>query len=154
MTDQINNIFSIFFKCKVKYIVIGGFAVNLYGYTRNTGDLDIYIDDSIQNRKNLREAFIEIGIGDFEALETMQFVAGWTEFNLDYGMRLDLMTNIKGLEDKPFDKLLDVATIVFLNEIPVYFIDFKNLIISKKAANRLKDILDIEELNKLNDENQ
>ena len=154
MTDQINNIFSIFFKFKVKYIVIGGFAVNLYGYTRNTGDLDIYIDDSIQNRKNLREAFIEIGIGDFEALETMQFVAGWTEFNLDYGMRLDLMTNIKGLEDKPFDELLNVATIVFLNEIPVYFIDFKNLIISKKAANRLKDILDIEELNKLNDENQ
>ncbi len=154
MTDQINNIFSIFFKCKVKYIVIGLFAVNLYGYTRNTGDLDIYIDDSIQNRKNLREAFIEIGIGDFEALETMQFVAGWTEFNLDYGMRLDLMTNIKGLEDKPFDELLNVATIVFLNEIPVYFIDFKNLIISKKAANRLKDILDIEELNKLNDENQ
>ena len=154
MTDQINNIFSIFFKCKVKYIVIGGFAVNLYGYTRNTGDLDIYIDDSIQNRKNLREAFIEIGIGDFEAFETMQFVAGWTEFNLDYGMRLDLMTNVKGLEDKPFDELLNVATIVFLNEIPVYFIDFKNLIISKKAANRLKDILDIEELNKLNDENQ
>lgn len=154
MTDQINNIFSIFFKFKVKYIVIGGFAVNLYGYTRNTADLDIYIDDSIQNRKNLREAFIEIGIGDFEALETMQFVAGWTEFNLDYGMRLDLMTNIKGLEDKPFDELLNVATIVFLNEIPVYFIDFKNLIISKKAANRLKDILDIEELNKLNDENQ
>lgn len=154
MTDQINNIFSIFFKFKVKYIVIGGFAVNLYGYTRNTGDLDIYIDDSIQNRKNLREAFIEIGIGDFEALETMQFVAGWTEFNLDYGMRLDLMINIKGLEDKPFDELLDVATIVLLNEIPVYFIDFKNLIISKKAANTLKDILDIEELNKLNDENQ
>ena len=154
MTDQINNIFSIFFKCKVKYIVIGGFAVNLYGYTRNTGDLDIYIDDSIQNRKNLREAFIEIGIGDFEAFETMQFVAGWTEFKLDYGMRLDLMTNVKGLEDKPFDELLNVATIVFLNEIPVYFIDFKNLIISKKAANRLKDILDIEELNKLNDENQ
>jgi hypothetical protein len=154
MTDQINNIFSIFFKCKVKYIVIGGFAVNLYGYTRNTGDLDIYIDDSIQNRKNLREAFIEIGIGDFEAFETMQFVAGWTEFNLDYGMRLDLMTNVKGLEDKSFEELLNVATIVFLNEIPVYFIDFKNLIISKKAANRLKDILDIEELNKLNDENQ
>jgi len=154
MTDQINNIFSIFFKFKVKYIVIGGFAVNLYGYTRNTGDLDIYIDDSIQNRKNLREAFIEIGIGDFEAFETMQFVAGWTEFNLDYGMRLDLMTNVKGLEDKSFEELLNVATIVFLNEIPVYFIDFKNLIISKKAANTLKDILDIEELNKLNDENQ
>lgn len=154
MTDQINNIFSIFFKFKIKYIIIGGFAVNLYGYTRNTGDLDIYVDDSIQNRKNLRKAFIAFGIGDFEAIETMQFIAGWTEFNLDYGMRLDLMTNIKGLEDKSFDELLNVATIVFLNEIPVYFIDYQNLIISKKAANRPKDILDIEELNKLNDGNQ
>lgn len=154
MTEQINKIFSVFFKFKIKYIVLGGFAVNLYGYTRNTGDLDICVDNSIQNRKNLRKAFIELGIGDFEALETMQFIAGWTEFNLDYGMRLDLMTNIKGLEDKSFDMLLNVATIVFLNEIPVYFIDYQNLIISKKAANRPKDILDIEELNKLNDGNQ
>ena len=154
MTEQINKIFSVFFKFKIKYIVLGGFAVNLYGYTRNTGDLDICVDNSIQNRKNLRKAFIELGIGDFEALETMQFIADWTEFNLDYGMRLDLMTNIKGLEDKSFDMLLNVATIVFLNEIPVYFIDYQNLIISKKAANRPKDILDIEELNKLNDGNQ
>lgn len=153
MTEQINSIFSSFFQNKLQYIVIGGFAVNLYGYIRNTGDLDICIADSKENRINLRKAFIAIGIGDFEAIETMQFIAGWTEFKLDYGMRLDIMTSIKGLEDKSFDDLLQAATIVSLNDIPVNFIDYQNLIISKKAANRPKDILDIEELNKLNDKN-
>jgi hypothetical protein len=37
-----------------------------------------------------------------------------------------------------------------IKETPVYFIDYDNLIIAKKATNRPKDILDIEELKKLN----
>jgi hypothetical protein len=40
-----------------------------------------------------------------------------------------------------------------IGETPVYFIDYQNLIIAKKASNRPKDILDIEELEKLNNEN-
>ena len=60
------------------------------------------------------------------------------------------MTSIKGLENVSFDSLLKSATIITLNETPVYFIDYDNLIIAKKATNRLKDQLDIEELEKLN----
>ena len=63
------------------------------------------------------------------------------------------MTSIKGLEDKSFDDLDKVATIVMIDEIPVKFIDYDNLIIAKKATNRPKDILDIIELGKLNNEN-
>jgi hypothetical protein len=51
MIAQILNIWKSFQKHKVKYITIGGFAVNIYGYNRNTGDLDILIEDSIENRK-------------------------------------------------------------------------------------------------------
>ena len=40
--------------------------------------------------------------------------------------------------------------LVEISDIPVYFIDYKNLIVSKKAANRPKDRLDIEELEKIN----
>ena len=29
---------------KVRYLIIGGIAVNLYGYSRVTGDLDIMLD--------------------------------------------------------------------------------------------------------------
>ena len=60
------------------------------------------------------------------------------------------MTAVKGLEDKSFNSLLENATVVKIGETPVFFIDYDNLIIAKKASNRPKDILDIEELVKLN----
>ncbi len=154
MNQQIIDIWKYFFQYNVKYITIGGFAVNIYGFNRNTGDIDIYLDDTVENRINLRNAFIEIGLGDFESIETMQFLPGWTDFALSYGLRLDIMTSVKGLEDKSFDDLDKVATIVMIDEIPVKFIDYNNLIIAKKASNRPKDILDIEELEKLNNETE
>lgn len=150
MLQEILNIWQKFNENKVRYLTIGGLAVNIYGYTRNTGDIDILIDDTLENRKNLRKAFREIGIGDFENIETMQFVPGYTDFTISYDLRLDVMTSIKGLENVEFDRLLKNATILTLKETPVYFIDYDNLIIAKKATNRLKDQLDIEELNKLN----
>jgi hypothetical protein len=136
----------------VKYLIIGGLAVNIYGYTRNTGDIDILIEDSLENRKNLRQALLEIGIGDIPAIETMLFLPGWTDFSLFFGIRLDVMTSIKGLEDQTFDVLLEKATIVMLNEIPIYFIDYQSLIVAKKATNRLKDQLDLEQLGEIKPE--
>jgi hypothetical protein len=150
MLQEILNIWKAFNENNVRYLTIGGLAVNIYGYTRNTGDIDILIDDTIENRKNLRLAFASIGIGDFPSIETMQFVAGFTDFTISYDLRLDVMTSIKGLENENFDTLLQSATIVLVKEIPIYFIDYDNLIKAKKASNRLKDKLDIEELQKLN----
>lgn len=150
MLQEILDIWEKLNEYNVRYLTIGGLAVNIYGYTRNTDDIDLLIEDTIENRKNLRLAFAAIGIGDFESLETMQFVAGFTDFTISYGLRLDVMTSIKGLENEKFDNLLQNSTIVFLKEIPVYFLDYDNLIKAKKATNRPKDILDIEELEKLN----
>ena len=50
----------IFEKHNVNYLIVGGFAVNRYGYNRTTGDLDIYLKDSIENRRNLIEAIDEM----------------------------------------------------------------------------------------------
>ena len=41
----------------VRYIMAGGFATNLHGYQRYTADIDIWIEDSLTNRANLRKAF-------------------------------------------------------------------------------------------------
>jgi predicted nucleotidyltransferase len=150
MNSQIIEIWKYFSLNKVKYLTIGGFAVNIYGYGRNTGDIDIFIEDSIENRENLREALKQSGIGDFENMSTIQFIPGLTDISLNFNLRLDIMTSVKGLENKTFEQLLEKAYIAEINDIPVYFIDYENLIIAKKAANRPKDILDIEELEKLN----
>ena len=150
MDSQIIEIWKYFSLNKVNYLTIGGFAVNIYGYGRNTGDVDIFIEDSIDNRENLRIALKQSGIGDFENMNTMQFVPGWTDITLNFNLRLDIMTSVKGLENTTFEKLLEKAYIIEINDILVYFIDYESLIIAKKAANRPKDILDIEELEKIN----
>jgi hypothetical protein len=149
MLPEIVNIWQKLKENNVRYLTIGGLAVNIYGYTRNTGDIDLLIDDTIENRKNLRKAFEAIGIGDFIEIETMQFVPGFTDFTISYDLRLDIMTSIKGLENENFNTLLENATIILLKETPVYFLDYESLIKAKKATNRLKDQLDIEELEKL-----
>lgn len=153
MLQEILNIWKVFNENNVRYLTIGGLAVNIYGYTRNTGDVDILIEDTIANRKNLRSAFASIGIGNFPQIETMQFLAGFTDFTISYDLRLDVMTSVKGLENENFDDLFKNATIVILQDGPVYFLDYDNLIKSKKACNRLKDQLDIEELEKINNKN-
>lgn len=150
MNQQIIDVWKYLSENNVNYLTIGGFAVNIYGYGRNTGDIDIFIEDTIVNRNNLRKAIKQMGLGDFESINTMQFIPGWTDFTLNFNFRLDIMTSVKGLEDQSFSVLLEKANIIDIDGIPVFFIDYENLIIAKKAANRLKDLLDIEELEKLN----
>jgi predicted nucleotidyltransferase len=150
MNSQIIEIWKYFSLNNVKYLTIGGFAVNIYGYGRNTGDIDIFIEDTDENRENLRVALKKAGIGDFENIKTMQFIPGWTDITLNFNLRLDIMTSVKGLENTTFKELLEKAYITEISGIPVYFLDYENLIKAKKAANRPKDILDIEELEKIN----
>ncbi|MFV8372789.1 nucleotidyltransferase [Flavobacterium sp. LB2P74] len=153
MQKQIIDVWKYLSENNVNYLTIGGFAVNIYGYGRNTGDIDIFIEDTITNRENLRKAIKQMGLGDFESIKTMQFIPGWTEFTLNINFRLDITTSVKGLENQSFAALLEKANIIDIDGIPVFFIDYDNLIIAKKAANRLKDQLDIEELEKLNNRN-
>ena len=150
MNKEIIDVWKYLSENNVNYLTIGGFAVNIYGYGRNTGDIDIYIEDTIANRENLRNAIKQIGLGDFESIMTMQFIPGWTDFTLNFKFRLDVMTSVLGLENESFASLLKKANIIEIYNVPVYFIDYENLILSKKAANRPKDILDIEELEKIN----
>lgn len=150
MNNEIIEIWKYFSLNNVKYLTIGGFAVNIYGYGRNTGDIDIFIEDSVENRENLRIALKKAGIGDFKNIRTMQFLPGWTDITLNFNLRLDIMTSVKGLENISFAVLLEKAYVTEISGVPVYFIDYENLIKTKKAANRPKDLLDIEELEKIN----
>lgn len=133
----------------VKYILIGGYATNFHGYQRYTSDMDIWIENTIDNRKNLRLAFKHLGMGDFYMLETMQFIPGWTEFNLNNGLRLDVFVNMKSLENYSFDECLSVAAIALIDDVKVPFLHINHLIANKKAVNRSKDQIDVIELEKI-----
>ncbi len=93
----------------VRYIMVGGFATRFHGYNRNTDDLDMWLKDELQNRKNLRNAFNELGYGDFASIETMEFIP-WMDQNMQKaGIELDIMTEMKGLEDISFDDCYSIA---------------------------------------------
>jgi hypothetical protein len=144
--DEILKLWRALLKNKVLFIMIGGVATNLHGFHRTTDDIDIWIKDNLENRKNLRSAFKDYGLGDIKALETIQFIPGWTDFYLDNSLRMDIMTSVKGLEDFGFDKCLEYASIATIYELEIPFLHINQLIDSKKAANRPKDQIDIIEL--------
>jgi len=46
ISDLLERLSIIFEKCKLKYVIVGGFAVIHYGHIRNTQDIDIIIEDN------------------------------------------------------------------------------------------------------------
>ena len=129
--------------------MVGGYATNLHGYQRYTGDIDIWIEDTRENRHRLREAFIACGMGDYYMVETMQFVPGWTDFHLMNGLRLDIMVSMKGLEGYSFDECLNMASIADIDGVKIPFLHINQLIANKKAVNRPKDQVDVIELERI-----
>jgi len=138
----------------VRYIMVGGFAIRFHGFNRNTDDLDIWLEDTLQNRKSLRKSFTELSYGDFPSLETMDFIPGWTGFHVGHLIELDIMTKMKGLENLSFNECFEMASIADLDGILVPFLHINQLIANKKAVNRPKDQVDVlalEQIRKLRD---
>lgn len=133
----------------VRYIMVGGFATNMNGVQRFTSDLDIWIEDNADNRKKLRASFKQYGLGDFEAIENMPFIPDWTTFTLNNGLQLDIMSDMKGLEQFTFEECLSVASVADIEGVLVPFLHINQLIANKKATNRPKDQADVIELEKI-----
>lgn len=129
--------------------MVGGVATNLYGYQRTTEDIDIWLDDSLENRQKLRLAFKGHGIGDFEELLRIQFVPGWTYFHLNNGLRVDIMVAMKGLENYTFDECYKIASMADIDSVLIPFLHINQLIENKKAVNRPKDQVDVIYLEKI-----
>jgi predicted nucleotidyltransferase len=136
---------------QVKYIMVGGVATNLHGYNRATDDVDVWIEDTLENRQKFRKAFKDYSGQDLFMIERLQIVPGWTLFNLNSGMQLDLMTGMKGLENLSFSECLEQATIALIDDVKVPFLHINHLIANKKAVNRPKDQLDVIYLKKIID---
>lgn len=137
-------------KCGVRYLILGGFAVNKYGFKRSTGDIDFFIKDDKENRSLLIDALEMAGYGRFDVLMEAPLVPGYCEIVMDNGLYADLMTEVAGLDASQFDSYFQNASVELVDNIPVRFIHYTDLLKSKKATGRSKDLLDIEELEKIN----
>jgi hypothetical protein len=149
LDDELLRFWQCLNQSNVRYIMIGGFATRFHGFNRATEDLDIWLDDTLENRKNLRIAFKSLGYGDIPSLETMQFIPGWTNFNIGQMIKLDILTSMKGLEDTTFDQCFQQASIAELDSISIPFLHINQLILNKKAVSRPKDQIDVIELEKI-----
>ena len=88
-----------------------------------------------------------MGYGDYASIETMQFIPGWTSFYAA-GVELDIMTEMKGIEE-PFEICFENASKVEFAGVNVPFLHINQLIANKKAVNRIKDQMDVIQLEKI-----
>jgi Nucleotidyl transferase of unknown function (DUF2204) len=146
--DSFLDLWRLLNKNEVKYVMVGGFATNFHGFQRHTGDIDLYIEDTLLNRQKIRKAFRELGMGDFDSIERMQFVPGWVDFALNNGVRLDIMTSLKGV-DISFNEILEMAPVAEIEEVFVPFLHINHLIANKRSVGRSKDQIDVIELEKI-----
>jgi hypothetical protein len=130
-------------KNKVKYLVIGGYAVAIHGHPRYTKDIDIWLEMSEENSQKLIKALTEFGFGSL-GLTPEDFQTPDQIVQLGYPpSRIDLITTPDGID---FQTCYNSKIEIKLNEIPVNFIDLDNLKKNKLASGRLQDLADLENL--------
>lgn len=128
----------------VRYMVVGGAAVNVLGFVRMTEDLDFWLDRSDENAERTLAAIAEFGFeGEFDKADLLNPKAV-----LMLGRppnRIDLLTWISGRE---FEDCYPRRTYETLDGLRVPMIALEDLIINKKASGRTKDLADVEEFEK------
>ena len=74
MGDLLNPDFQDFIKCfnrhKVRYVLVGGYAVIYHGYNRSTGDLDIFVEATVANYNRIVQAFEEFKMPVFDMTQS------------------------------------------------------------------------------------
>lgn len=133
-------------KNKVKYLIIGGAAVNIHGYTRATGDLDIWYDPSDDNFNLLTRSIQDFGfdITPLSKLENYQ-LKGFIRLPVE-PFFIELLSAIDGKLD--FTKTYERSFQFDFNGVPVPVIGYDELIQNKIMARRAKDLEDIAQLEK------
>lgn len=133
----------------VRFIFVGGLATNLHGYSRMTGDIDLWLEDEIENRRKLRKALFELGLGDIPLMETIQFIPGRSGISLESGVELDILTELAGLENYTFDECYKSSPVAEIHGIRAKFLHINYLIENKKRVDRDRDRIDVINLEKI-----
>jgi len=130
-------------KHEVRYLVVGGYAVAFHGHPRYTKDLDVWIETSRENAENLLRALRDFGFGAV-GLTTEDFLSPDYVIQLGYPPnRVDLLTSAGGVD---FAACYAARVEVDVEGTTISFIDLESLKRNKRAAGRLQDLADLENL--------
>ncbi len=132
-------------KHRVRYLVVGGYAVMKYTEPRFTRDLDLWISTDEENSKAIFAALKEFGapLKDLTPRDFSQKGYFYQMGNPPF--RLDIMMSIPGVE---FEDAWRVREEVMLGGSFVHFISKADLIKAKQDSGRPQDLLDVEKLKK------
>jgi len=128
---------------RVEYLLIGGYAVGYYGYSRTTLDMDVWIAVKPRNAKKMAAVMSGFGFPKGSVDESVFLEKGKI---LRLGLppvRLEILTDISGVT---FDDCYARRNRVFLDGLKVNLIGFDDLLRNKVASGRHKDLNDVEHL--------
>jgi hypothetical protein len=130
---------------EVKYILVGGYAVILHGYSRTTGDMDIWVSRTKENYQKIVKAFAEFKMPVFDMTEE-NFLThqSWDVFR--FGRKpvaIDIMTQMSGFD---FDSCYSSVEKYDDHGLVINLVHYNDLLKAKKASGRFKDLNDLENL--------
>ncbi len=152
--ENIDEFIKLANKYQVRMLMVGGGAVNFHGYQRHSADVDFWIETTDENLKKLVLVFQDMGyeIDDFpqEVKEQKQNIS--VKFS-PVDLNLQLIT--KFLSGTTFEKAFEKSVVAEIKGQEVLrwrVLSFEDLISSKLKAQRPKDLLDIQELQRIKKE--
>ena len=141
------DLLKLFNKNKVKYCIIGAYAVAFYGRPRYTKDMDILIEPEVKNAEKIVNALNEFGFKN-RGLQAKDFTKKSRIIQLGYEpIRVDIITSILRVNFEDIWKNKEKGV---YGSQKVFFIALKDLIKIKKISNRKQDQADLDILKRFN----
>ena len=134
-------------KGKIDYILVGGLAVDICGFSRATMDVDILVDIAEENIKKLLNCLESFGKGSARELNPDDFRLEEGSIRIVEEFPLDVFTLIRG---KTYQDLLPDSDIFTTEKgIKIRYLNAEGLINLKEGSTRPKDQLDVQELREI-----
>ncbi|MGA2594575.1 MAG: DUF6036 family nucleotidyltransferase [Bryobacteraceae bacterium] len=133
---------------RVKYLVVGAYAVSIHAQPRATKDMDILVKPDAENATAVYAALAQFG-APLEALTNADFAAPGSFFRMGREpVAVDILSEIPGVDfdaawDRRVEDVIDQATGTTAN-----FLSRDDLIAAKLASGRPQDLADVEAIQK------
>ncbi len=142
-SPDFKELLSILAKHKVRYLVVGGYAVMKYTEPRFTKDLDLWIATDPENAEAVFAALREFGAPLKDLAPTDFTQEGYFYQMGNPPFRLDIMMSLPGVTFETAWKDREEAQV---EELVIPFISKADLIKTKEASAREQDLIDVKKL--------